>query len=54
MIDTLYSKLPNLTIKASQTNPEYAMSLWRKDNPGYLEMQALYGLRAQNQGPKKD
>ena len=54
MIETLTAKLPNLVIKASQTNPEYAMSLWRKDNPGYLEMQALYGLRAQNQGTKKD
>ena len=54
MVETLSAKLPNLTIKASQTNPEYAMSLWRKDNPGYLEMQALYGLRAQYQGTKKD
>jgi len=50
----LMTKLPNLTIKASNKNHEYAMSLWRKDNEGYLEMQALFGLRAQNQGPKKD
>jgi len=50
----LMAKLPNLTIKASNKNPEYAMSLWRKGNPAYLEMQALFGLRAQNQGPKKD
>ena len=50
----LMAKLPNLTIKASNKNKEFAMSLWRKDNPAYLEMQALFGLRAQNQGPKKD
>lgn len=54
MSAALMAKLPNLTIKASNKNREYAMSLWRKDNPGYLEMQALFGLRAQNQGPKKD
>lgn len=50
----LMAKLPNLTIKASNKNREYAMSYWRKDNPAYLEMQALFGLRAQNQGTKKD
>ena len=50
----LLAKLPNLTIKASNKNKEYAMSYWRKDNPAYLEMQALFGLRAQNQWPKKD
>ena len=51
---TLSAKLPNLDIKASNKNREYAMSYWRKDNPAYLEMQALFGLRAQNQGTKKD
>lgn len=54
MSATLMAKLPNLTIRASNKNKEYAMSYWRKDNPAYLEMQALFGLRAQNQGPKKD
>ena len=54
MSAALTEKLPNITIKASNKNREYAMSYWRKDNPGYLEMQALFGLRAQNQGPKKD
>ncbi len=54
MSAALIAKLPNITIKASNKNREYAMSYWRKDNPGYLEMQALFGLRAQNQGPKKD
>ena len=54
MSATLSAKLPNITIKASNRNREYAMSYWRKDNPGYLEMQKLFGLRAQNQGPKKD
>ncbi len=50
----LTAKLPNIDIKANNKNKEFAMSYWRKDNPGYLEMQALFGLRAQNQGPKKD
>ena len=54
MSAALMAKLPNLTIKASNTNREYAMSYWRKGNLGYLEMQALFGLRAQNQGTKKD
>ena len=54
MIEKLTALRPNLTIKASQSNREYAMSYWRKDNPGYLEMQALFGLRAQNQGSKED
>jgi Leucine-rich repeat (LRR) protein len=54
MNDALLAKLPNLTIKASNENKEFAMSYWRKDNPAYLEMQALFGLRAQNQGTKKD
>lgn len=54
MSAALLEKLPNLTIKASNENKEYAMSYWRKDNPAYLEMQALFGLRAQNQGTKKD
>ena len=54
MIEKLTALRPNLIIKASQTNREYAMSYWRLDNPGYLEMQALFGLRAQNQGSKKD
>lgn len=41
--------LPNTVIKASQTNPEYAMSLWCKGNEGYVTVQALYGLRAKYQ-----
>jgi len=46
----LEAALPNTLIKASPTNPEYAESLWRKDNEGYLIMQKLFGLRAQHQG----
>lgn len=50
----LMAQLPNLTIRASNKNKEFAMSYWRKDNPAYLEMQALFGLRAQHQGTKKE
>ncbi|NLI55017.1 MAG: leucine-rich repeat domain-containing protein [Clostridiales bacterium] len=40
---------PGSMIKASQTNPEYAMSLWYKGNEGYVTVQELYGLRAKFQ-----
>lgn len=53
MIEKLTALRPNLTIKASQSNREYAMSYWRKDNPGYLEMQALFGLRAPKSGKQR-
>jgi len=45
----LTSALPNIVIKASQDNPEYAMSAWCKGNEGYVTVQALYGLRAKFQ-----
>jgi Leucine-rich repeat (LRR) protein len=48
-ISELVQKLPNVSIKASQDNPEYAMSLWCKGNEGYVTVQALYGLRAKFQ-----
>ena len=51
-VETLRAELPNVDIKASLKNPEYAESLWRKGNEGYLAMQALFGMRAQNQGTK--
>ncbi len=54
MKEKLTAMRPNIDIRASQSNPEFAMSFWRLNNPGYLEMQALVGLRAQNQGNKKD
>ncbi len=50
--DELQAALPNTDIKASRTNASFADSLWRKGNEGYLEMQAIFGLRAQNQGVK--
>ncbi len=49
-VEQLRAEMPNTQIKASLKDPEYAESLWRKGNEGYLEMQALFGLRAQNQG----
>ncbi|MEA4869173.1 MAG: leucine-rich repeat domain-containing protein [Christensenella sp.] len=49
-VDELRAQYPNVLIKASLKDPEYAESLWRKGNEGYLAMQALFGLRAQNQG----
>lgn len=48
-IADLVQKLPDVMIKASQDNPEYAMSLWCKGNEGYVTVQALYGLRAKFQ-----
>lgn len=50
--DELRLAMPNTDIKASLRDPEFAESLWRKGNEGYIEMQALFGLRAQNQGAK--
>lgn len=49
-VEDLQAQYPNVLIKASLKDPEYAESLWRKGNEGYLAMQALFGLRAQNQG----
>ncbi len=49
LTESLAAKLPDLTIKASQDNPEYAMSYWCKGNEGYVTVQALYGLRAKYQ-----
>jgi hypothetical protein len=49
-VEELKAQFPNVLIKASLKDPEYAESLWRKGNEGYIAMQALYGLRAQNQG----
>lgn len=49
-VEQLRAEMPNTQIKASLKDPEYAESIWRKGNEGYLEMQALFGLRAQNQG----
>lgn len=48
-IEAVQKALPNTMIKASQTNPEYAMSLWCKGNEGYVTVQQLYGLRAKFQ-----
>ncbi len=48
--EALQAAMPNTEIKASLTNPDYAESLWRKGNEGYLAMQELFGMRAQNQG----
>ena len=52
-VDALRTELPDVDIKASLKDPEFAESLWRKGNEGYIAMQALFGLRAQNQGAKK-
>ena len=49
-VEDLQAQYPSVLIKASLKDPEYAESLWRKGNEGYLAMQALFGLRAQNQG----
>lgn len=46
----LQAALPNTLIKAHPTSNEYALSLWRKGNEGYLTIQAMFGLRAQHQG----
>jgi len=43
---TLKEKLPNIVIKASQDNPEYAMSAWCPGNEGYVQQQAIFGMRA--------
>lgn len=43
-IATVTAALPNTVIKASQDNPEYAMSAWCKGNEGYITVQTLYGL----------
>ena len=42
----LTAKIPNIVIKASQDNPEYAMSAWCPGNEGYVEQQAIFGMRA--------
>ncbi len=46
---SLTAQRPDIIIKASQTNPEYAMSYWCKGNEGYVTVQALYGLHAKFQ-----
>lgn len=46
---SLTAQRPDIIIKASQTNPEYAMSYWCKGNEGYVTVQELYGLRAKFQ-----
>lgn len=42
----LTEKLPNLILKANQENPEYAMSAWCPGNEGYVQQQAIFGMRA--------
>lgn len=49
-VAALRTALPGTTITASPTKREYGESLWRKGNQGYIEMQKIYGLRAQHQG----
>ena len=49
-VAAMQAEFPNVMIKASLKDHEYAESLWRKGNEGYLTMQKLFGLRAQNQG----
>lgn len=49
-LDELRAAMPNTTITADPTHVEYGESLWRKGNEGYLEMQKIFGMRAQNQG----
>ncbi len=48
-VAALEEAMPDTVIKASPTNPEYAMSAWCKGNEGYVTVQALYGLRAKFQ-----
>ncbi|HWQ06645.1 MAG TPA: leucine-rich repeat domain-containing protein [Feifaniaceae bacterium] len=49
-VATLQAALPDTLIKAHPTSNEYALSLWRKGNEGYLTIQKMFGLRAQHQG----
>ncbi len=42
----LKAKNPDIVIKASQDNPEYAMSAWCPGNEGYIQQQAIFGMRA--------
>lgn len=49
-VATIQAALPNVLIKANNRIEDYANSLWRKANEGYLAMQKLFGLRAQYQG----
>ncbi len=46
MSTALKAKLPDIVIKASQDNPEYAMSAWCPGNEGYVQQQAIFGMRA--------
>jgi Leucine-rich repeat (LRR) protein len=48
-VAALEQAMPDTIIKASPTNPEYAMSYWCKGNEGYITVQTLYGLRAKYQ-----
>ena len=52
-IASLEQAMPDTLIKANQRSPEYAMSVWLKENEAYVTVQALYGLRAKFQ-PAKD
>ncbi len=49
-VEALRAAKPDTTITADPTHVEYGESLWRKGNEGYLEMQKIFGMRAQNQG----
>lgn len=49
-VAAIQAALPNVLIKANNRIEDYANSLWRKGNEGYLAMQKLFGLRAQFQG----
>lgn len=48
-IAVIEGALPDTLIKACQTDPEFAISLWCKGNEGYVTVQELYGLRAKFQ-----
>lgn len=52
-IASIEQAMPDTVIKANQRYPEYAMSVWLKENEAYVTVQALYGLRAKFQ-PAKD
>jgi Leucine-rich repeat (LRR) protein len=49
-LEELRAAMPNTTITAHPTHVEYGESLWRKGNEGYLAIQKIFGMRAQNQG----
>ncbi len=47
--ETLRASLPNAMVVV-HPDAQHAASLWRKGNQGYLDMQAIFGMRARNQG----